>query len=41
MVRKRKVIGDFVELRAKTREYVKELAPDLDALDHLIDAQWR
>lgn len=38
IVRKRKVYGDFVELRAKTRELVAELAPTLEALDKLIEA---
>jgi glutaredoxin 2 len=38
IVRKRKVYGDFAELRAKTREFVAELAPTLEALDKLIEA---
>jgi len=37
-VRKRKVFGDLVEVRAKTREYIKQLMPHLDALDRLIEA---
>ena len=36
-VRKRKVFGDFVELRANTRKFVSELMPDLEALDRLIE----
>lgn len=36
-VRKRKRFGDFVELRANTRLYVKELMPDLEELDRLIE----
>ena len=38
MLRKRKAIGDFVELRAKTREYMKELGPELDALERLVES---
>jgi glutaredoxin 2 len=37
-LRKRKSFGDFVELRAKTRHYVRELRPDLEALDGLIES---
>ena len=37
-MRKRKSFGDFVELRAKTRQYIGELAPSLDALDRLIES---
>jgi len=37
-MRKRKSFGDFVELRAKTRQYLEELAPSLDALDRLIES---
>src|SRR6202035_4812140 len=37
-LRKRKAFGDFVELRANTRAYLKELAPDLEALDRLIES---
>jgi hypothetical protein len=36
-LRKRKAFGDFVELRANTRQFVRELLPDLDALDSLIE----
>jgi glutaredoxin 2 len=37
-LRKRKAFGDFVELRASTRYHVKELMPDLDELDRLIES---
>lgn len=37
-VRKRKTLGDLVELRAKTRDYIRELMPILDELDHLIES---
>ena len=37
-MRKRKSFGDFVELRAKTRQYIVELAPSFDALDRLIES---
>jgi len=37
-MRKRKTFGDFVELRAKTRHYLVELASSLDALDRLIES---
>jgi glutaredoxin 2 len=37
-VRKRKAFGDFVELRARTRDYLAELLPDLDALEGLIES---
>jgi glutaredoxin 2 len=37
-LRKRKVYGDFVELRANTRAYLSELAPDLEQLDRLIES---
>ncbi len=37
-VRKEKAFGDFVELRAKTRQYIGELAPSLEALDRLIES---
>jgi glutaredoxin 2 len=37
-IRKRKTFGDFVELRAKTREYLRELASTLDELDRLIES---
>jgi glutaredoxin 2 len=36
-VRKRKALGDFVELRANTRQHVKMLMPDLEELDRLIE----
>ena len=36
-LRKRKAFGDFVELRANTRHYIKELMPDLEELDRLIE----
>jgi len=37
-MRKRKTLGDFVELRANTRHYIGELAASLDALDRLIES---
>jgi glutaredoxin 2 len=37
-LRKRKAFGDFVELRANTRHHIKELMPDLEQLDGLIDS---
>jgi len=37
-LRKRKAIGDFVELRANTRHHVKELMPALEELDRLIES---
>jgi len=37
-VRKRKAFGDFIELRAKTQAYLKELTPDLETLDRLIES---
>jgi glutaredoxin 2 len=36
--RKRKAFGDFVELRARTRDYIADLLPDLDALEGLIES---
>jgi len=36
-LRKRKTVGDFVELRANTRTYLSELMPSLEALDRLIE----
>ncbi len=36
-LRKRKAIGDFVELRAHTRQHIDALMPDLEELDHLIE----
>src|SRR5258708_9959552 len=38
VVRKRKQLGDFVELRAKTREQVDALIPELEKLDRLIES---
>jgi glutaredoxin 2 len=38
ILRKRKTFGDFVELRANTRHHIKELMPDLDELDRLIES---
>jgi glutaredoxin 2 len=38
IVRKRKRLGDFVELRAKTREQIDALMPDLETLDRLIES---
>jgi glutaredoxin 2 len=35
---KRKAVGDFVELRANTRQYIKDLMPDLEALDRMIES---
>jgi glutaredoxin 2 len=37
VVRKRKALGDLIELRAATRHYIDELAPALDELDGLIE----
>ena len=37
-MRKRKALGDLVELRANTRRYIDELMPDLEALDRLIES---
>ena len=37
-LRKRKVFGDFVELRANTRAYLRELMPDLEELDRLVES---
>ncbi len=37
-VRKRKAVGDLVELRANTRRSLGELAPELDELDALIES---
>ena len=34
-LRKRKAVGDFVELRANTRRYIGDLLPDLEQLDRL------
>jgi glutaredoxin 2 len=38
IVRKRRKLGDFVELRAKTREQIDALMPELEALDRLIES---
>lgn len=37
-LRKRKVFGDFVELRANTRQHIKELMPLLEELDRMIES---
>ena len=37
-LRKRKAFGDFVELRANTRQHIKALMPDLEELDGLIES---
>jgi glutaredoxin 2 len=37
-LRKRKTLGDFVELRANTRHYISALMPDLEELDRLIES---
>ncbi len=36
--RKRKAFGDFVELRANTRQHINELMPDLEELDRLVES---
>src|SRR6516165_8926897 len=38
VIRKQKRLGDFVELRAMTREYIDALIPNLEALDRLIES---
>jgi len=38
IVRKRNKLGDFIELRAKTRELIDALMPDLEELDRLIES---
>jgi glutaredoxin 2 len=38
VIRKRKRLGDLVELRAKTREQIDALMPELEALDRLIES---
>ena len=38
-MRKRKALGDLVELRAKTRDYLRDVTTRLDALDRLIESQ--
>jgi glutaredoxin 2 len=37
VVRKRRHFTDLVELRAKTRELIEALMPDLEALDRMIE----
>jgi glutaredoxin 2 len=37
-LRKRKALGDFVELRANTRQHISTLAPDLEELDGLVQS---
>ena len=37
-LRKRKAIGDFVELRANTRQHINVLMPELEELDHLVES---
>jgi glutaredoxin 2 len=38
IVRKRKKMGDFVELRAQTREQIDALMPELEVIDRLIES---
>jgi glutaredoxin 2 len=38
IVRKRKKLGDFVELRANTRDQIDALMPELERLDRLIES---
>jgi len=38
ILRKRKAFGDFVELRANTRQHIRELMPKLERLDALIES---
>ena len=38
ILRKRKAFGDFVELRANTRQHIRELMPKLEELDALIES---
>jgi glutaredoxin 2 len=38
VVRKRKSLGDLVELRAKTREHIDALMPELESLDGMIES---
>jgi len=38
IARKRKVMGDLVEHRAKTREYLRELMPQFEALERMIES---
>jgi glutaredoxin 2 len=37
VARKRKAIGDLVELRAATRRYIDELAPEFEELERLVE----
>jgi glutaredoxin 2 len=37
-LRKRKTLGDFVELRANTRQHISRLMPDLEELDGMIQS---
>jgi glutaredoxin 2 len=37
-LRKRKPLGDFIELRAETRRRIDELMPDLEKLDEMIES---
>jgi len=37
IIRKRKVLGDLVEHRARTRDYLRELTPRFEQLDRLIE----
>lgn len=37
-MRKRRTLGDLVELRAKTRELMRELTPSLEELDRMIES---
>jgi glutaredoxin 2 len=36
-LRKRRALGDLVELRANTRSYIAELMPDLEQLDRMVE----
>jgi len=38
IVRKLKVYDDFVQLRARTREFVDQLMPNLELLDQLVES---
>jgi glutaredoxin 2 len=38
IVRKQKKLGDFVELRAETREQIDALMPELEVIDRLIES---
>ena len=37
-LRKRKTLGDFIELRAETRRRIEQLMPDLEKLDEAIES---